>query len=121
MLAAGLATPAAAAGLSGVMITALRTVIWKEGVKPASGEFETLLAVAALALADAGPGEWSLDSALGFEHSGPAWMLAALGAGAAGSARTIAAGRREPAPPTEVDPRNDSRRAHRRVIPHADR
>jgi putative oxidoreductase len=99
MLAAGLATPAAAAGLTGVMITALRTVIWKDGVKPGTGEFEALLAVAALALADAGPGEWSLDAALGLEHSGPAWMLAALGAGAAGSTRVIAAGRGEPAPP----------------------
>src|SRR3954464_4905734 len=43
MLAAGLATPAAAAGLTGVMITALRTVIWKDGIKPATGEFEVLL------------------------------------------------------------------------------
>jgi putative oxidoreductase len=70
MLAAGIATPAAAAGLSGVMITALRTVIWKDGVKPGTGEFEALLAAAALAVAD--------------EDSGPGWALAALGAGAAG-------------------------------------
>src|SRR5688572_18151862 len=85
LIAAGLATPAAAAGLTGVMITALRTAVWKDGIKPATGEFETLLATASLALADSGPGALSLDSALGFEHSGTGWMLAALGAGAAGS------------------------------------
>src|SRR5436190_14271787 len=30
----GLATPAAAAGLTAVMITALKSVIWKDGIKP---------------------------------------------------------------------------------------
>lgn len=97
LLAAGLATPFAAAGLSAVMITALRTVIWREGVKPATGELETLLGVAALSLADTGPGAWSLDSALGLERRGLGWMLAALGAGAAGSALAVEAGRHEPA------------------------
>jgi putative oxidoreductase len=56
LLAAGLATPAAASGLTAVMITALRTAIWKDGIKPATGEFELLLAAAALALAEQGPG-----------------------------------------------------------------
>jgi putative oxidoreductase len=96
MIAAGLATPAAAAGLTAVMITPLRTAIWPEGIKPATGEFEALLAAAALALAETGPGSPSLDAALGFEHSGTGWMLAALGAGAAGSAVMLA--RIEPAP-----------------------
>ena len=54
-IALGLATPAAAAGLTGVMLTALRTAIWKDGIKPATGEFEVLLATAALALAETGP------------------------------------------------------------------
>jgi putative oxidoreductase len=97
LVALGLATPLAAAGLSAVMITALRTVIWKEGFKPATGEHEVLLAVAALALTDTGPGAPSLDSTLGLERSGPGWMLAALGAGAAGSAMAISMGRRQPA------------------------
>src|SRR5215210_549307 len=48
LLIAGLATPAAAAGTTGVMTTALRTVIWKDGIKPGTGELETLLAAAAL-------------------------------------------------------------------------
>src|SRR3954452_25441674 len=40
LIALGLATPLASAGLSAVMINALRTVIWKDGVKPATGEWE---------------------------------------------------------------------------------
>jgi len=105
LIAAGLATPAAAAGLTAVMITALRTVIWKDGIKPATGEFEMLLAAAALALADIGPGPWSLDAALGRERHGLGWALAALGAGAAGSAMAIEAGRRQPQPPAESEAR----------------
>jgi putative oxidoreductase len=97
LLATGLATPVAAAGLSAVMITALRTVIWKDGVKPGTGEFEVLLAVAALSVAE-NPGALSLDSALGLDHTGPGWMLAALGTGAAGSALAMTAGQRQPAP-----------------------
>jgi putative oxidoreductase len=100
LIALGLATPLAAAGLSAVMITALRTVIWKEGFKPATGEVETLLATGALALTDTGPGAPSLDSALGIECSGLGWTLAALGAGATGSAMAISMGQRElEAPP----------------------
>ena len=102
LLATGLATPLAAAGLTAVMITALRTAIWKDGVKPATGEFEVVLAAGALALAETGPGSPSLDSALGLEHSGAKWMLAALGAGAAGSAIVMASS--EPAPSPEPAP-----------------
>jgi putative oxidoreductase len=97
LVALGLATPAAAAGLSAVMITALRTAVWKDGIKPATGEHEMLLAAASLALTETGPGAPSLDRALGLERSGPGWTLAALGAGAAGSAMAIAMGQREPA------------------------
>jgi len=78
------------------MLTALRTAVWKDGIKPATGELEVLLATAALALAETGPGRPSLDSALGLERSGPGWALAALGAGAAGS--MIVLSRTEPAP-----------------------
>jgi putative oxidoreductase len=102
LVALGLATPAAAAGLSAVMITALRTAVWNEGFKPATGEHEVLLAAAALALTETGPGPLSLDSALGLERRGPGWTFAALGAGAAGAAAAISMGRRqqppEPAP-----------------------
>jgi putative oxidoreductase len=105
LVALGLATPLAAAGLSAVMITALRTAVWKEGIKPATGEHEVLLAAAALALTETGPGKPSLDSALGLERRGTGWVLAALGAGAAGSAMAISRGRQEPAeqPPAPAE------------------
>ena len=104
LVALGLATPLAAAGLSGVMITALRTAVWNEGFKPATGEHEVILAAAALALTETGPGAPSLDSALGRERTGPGWTLAALGAGAAGSAMAISMGRQHPAAPAPAAP-----------------
>jgi putative oxidoreductase len=104
LVALGLATPLAAAGLSAVMVTALRTAIWNEGFKPATGELETLLAAGALALTETGPGSPSLDSALGMERRGVGWMLAALGAGAAASAMAVSMGRREPPSPTPAAP-----------------
>jgi putative oxidoreductase len=70
LVALGLGTPLAAAGLSAVMITALRTAIWSEGFKPATGEHEVLLAVGALALTETGPGSPSLGSG---EGSGGRW------------------------------------------------
>ena len=105
LIALGLATPLAAAGVSAVMITALRTVVWKDGFKPATGEHEVLLAAAALALTETGPGEPSFDSALGLQRRGPIWTLAALGAGAAGSTLAISIGRRQrPAPSATAAP-----------------
>jgi hypothetical protein len=50
-----------------------------------------------LALTETGPGAPSLDSAVGLERCGPGWTLAALSAGAAGSAMAISMGRRQPA------------------------
>ena len=97
LIALGLATPLAATGLTAVMITALRTAIWKEGIKPATGEHELLLAAGALALAETGPGAPSLDSALGMESHGVGWTLAALAAGAGGSALAISMGQRQQA------------------------
>src|SRR5918911_1051412 len=99
LIALGLATPLAAAGLSSIMITALRTAIWNEGFKPATGEHEVLLATAALALTETGPGAPSLDAALGVDRRGIGWTLAALAAGAAGSGMAISRGRQEPAAP----------------------
>ena len=104
LLAAGAATPTAAAGVTGMMISALWTAVWKDGVRPATGEFEVLLAVAALALAEEGPGPWSVDAALGQERTGTPWALGALAAGAIGSGLVVAGARRAgpttPAPPT---------------------
>jgi putative oxidoreductase len=104
LIALGWAMPFAAAGLSSVMITALRTAVWNDGIKPATGEHEVLLAAAALALTETGPGSLSLDAALGIERKGAAWMLAALAAGAAGSELAMSIGRRGSAPLTPAAP-----------------
>jgi putative oxidoreductase len=100
MVAAGLATPLAAAGLIGVMITAIRKVHLPNGPWAANGGYEyNLVLIAALAaLADAGPGNISLDHLLGAEKSGTRWALLALGLGAAASTASIELGRRTPAP-----------------------
>ncbi len=101
LMALGLATPVAAAGITAVMLTAIHRVHGKNGFFNANGgyEFNVLLAAGALALAEAGPGEPSLDSALGMNMHGPGWAAAALAAGAAGAvgAHAFAAGH-EPTP-----------------------
>jgi putative oxidoreductase len=96
LLALGLATPAAAAAVGSVMVTALRTAIWPDGVKVGTGGYEVLLLVSAVAIADSGPGSWSLDALLGSERRGARWAAAAVGGALAGSALAIAAGRRHP-------------------------
>ena len=49
-----------------------------------------VLTAVVFAVAAAGPGELSLDHALGIERSGPAIALAAIGAGLLGSAAVAA-------------------------------
>jgi putative oxidoreductase len=94
LFALGLATPAAAAALGSVMVTALRTVVWRDGVKVGTGGFELLLLANAVAVADLGPGRFSLDALLGQERRGARWTAVTLGAALAGSALAVAAGRR---------------------------
>jgi putative oxidoreductase len=96
LLAAGLATPLASAGLIGTMITAIRKVHLPKGPWVAEGgyEYNLVLIAALLALAEEGPGDVSLDAALGLERTGPAWALGALALGAASSSATIELGRR---------------------------
>jgi putative oxidoreductase len=86
-VALGLATPLAAAALISVMLTAIRTVHWKNGPWSTNGgyEYNAVLIAALLGLAEAGPGRWSLDHALGMEPSGLVWLITALAAGTAGS------------------------------------
>jgi putative oxidoreductase len=96
LLAAGLATPVAAAGLIGVMITAIRKVHLSNGVWITKGgyEYNLVLIAALLALVDGGPGALSADRLLHIERTGPAWSVAALATGAAASAAAIELGRR---------------------------
>jgi putative oxidoreductase len=97
MLILGLATPLAAASLASVMLTALRTAIWRDGFKTGEGGYEMLLLVSAIALAESGPGPWSLDALLKSERRGAGWATAALAGAAAGSAGAIALGKRHAA------------------------
>jgi putative oxidoreductase len=87
MLALGLLTPLSAAALSGVMVTAIRKVHLANGPWAANGGYEyNLVLLTALALlTEHGPGELSLDSALGLEVSGTGWAIAEAAAGTAGS------------------------------------
>jgi putative oxidoreductase len=104
LLTLGLATPAAASALTSVMLTALRTVVWRDGIKMGTGGYEILLGVGALTLADLGPGDWSVDALLGSERRGAAWAAAAFGAAAVGSTIAIELGKRhaEPTPEEKV-------------------
>jgi putative oxidoreductase len=85
LLALGLFTPAAVSMLTGVMTNAIRHVHWKNGVWNSDGgiELPALVLGVLSALADSGPGRFSLDEALGIRLRGPAVMLVSMGAGAA--------------------------------------
>jgi putative oxidoreductase len=86
-LAAGFATPLAAGAVTSVMLTAIHRVHLKNGPWVTQGgyEYNVVLIAALLTLTEVGPGDLSLDHALGQEHAGPGWALAALGLGVGGA------------------------------------
>lgn len=90
----GLFTPVGATLLSSTMLTAIWKVHRKNGVWVSNGGYEYNMTVIALlfALADAGPGDLSIDAALDNEMHGPRWALLSLAAAAAGAAGMIALG-----------------------------
>ena len=100
-LALGLATPLAAGTLTSVMLTAINRVHLKNGPWVTNGgyEYNAVLIAAVLALTEAGPGELSLDNAMGRERSGPGWALLAAAIGAAGAIGAHQAAAAYPAPP----------------------
>lgn len=57
-------------------------------------EYNAVLIGAVTALAETGPGDLSLDHALGVERRGSAWAIASLASGAATAALTMLAGSR---------------------------
>jgi putative oxidoreductase len=81
LFALGLLTPLAAAAIIAVMLVAIWAVHWKVGFfvfRPNQGwEYCGSIAVAAFAVAIAGPGRWSLDHALDIVPSG--WTGALIG------------------------------------------
>jgi putative oxidoreductase len=87
LLVLGLFTPAAVSMLTGVMTNAIRHVHWKNGLWNSDGGVELPAVVLATlaAVADSGPGRYSLDEALGIRLRGPVVTLVAMGAGAAGA------------------------------------
>jgi putative oxidoreductase len=102
-LAVGFATPLAASALIATMLTAINRVHIKNGPWAANGgyEYNLVLIAAALALVEAGPGELSLDAALGSERSGPRWALMALALGVGGALGAHLAAEAQPAPPPQ--------------------
>jgi putative oxidoreductase len=97
----GLATPLSAATLTSVMLTAINRVHLKNGPWITNGgyEYNVVLIAAVLALAEVGPGELSLDHALGQERIGPGWAVLALALGVAGAVGAHIAAESTPAPP----------------------
>jgi putative oxidoreductase len=110
----GAATPLASSVLIATMLTAIRTVHFKNGPWAANQgyEYNLVLIAAALALAETGPGSPSIDSARGRESHGLGTAALALGLGVAGAAgaQVISgffpepAGEPEPAPESAADP-----------------
>lgn len=94
-IAAGAATPLAAAGLISTMVTAVRKVHFKNGPWNSAGgyEYNTVLIAAVAALAG-GAGKVSIDGLFGKSKWGACGTLFALGAGVAGSLAVVALGRR---------------------------
>jgi putative oxidoreductase len=87
LVALGFLTPAGVSVLTGVMTNAIRHVHWKNGTWNSDGgvELPALVLAALAALADSGPGRYSLDEALGLRLRGPLVTALAMGAGAAGA------------------------------------
>ena len=94
LLATGLLTPLAAFLLATVMLNAIATVVWPKGFL-GGYEFEITLMTVAVALAATGPGEISLDDAIGWADNitGIAWASLVLGTAIVVSLVTTTIGR----------------------------
>src|SRR5579871_4678053 len=86
-LALGYRTPLAASAVIATMLTAIKRVHLRNGPWITDGgyEYNVLLIVAAVTLAELGPGPVSLDALRGRERAGVLWALVALTLGAAGA------------------------------------
>ena len=95
LLALGLFTPFGAAALIAVMTAAVITVHAPNGIWNSNQgyEFNLVLVAAVFALAGIGAGNWSLDSAFGFDLHGTVWAIGALVAGVLGGVGTVLSGR----------------------------
>jgi putative oxidoreductase len=94
LLAAGLLTPLAGFLLATVMLNAIATVVFPKGFL-GGYEFELTLLTVAIALTATGPGEISLDDAIGWadDITGIAWASLVLAAAIVASLITTTLGR----------------------------
>ncbi|MGH2872040.1 MAG: DoxX family protein [Solirubrobacteraceae bacterium] len=101
LFAAGLATPLGALAIVVLMLEAIATVQWPKGFWTRRGgyEYNLVIVVVALAVVATGPGELSLDHALGWasEIAGLGWAAGVLVLAAAIAGLTLAAAHRSPA------------------------
>jgi putative oxidoreductase len=95
LIALGLVTPVGAALITAVMVTAVITVHFKNGVWNQDGgfEFHLVLVAAVFALSAIGPGEWSLDNAFNIDMASNGWAFVALAAGIIGGVAAVLQGR----------------------------
>lgn len=100
LMALGLLTPLAAAGMVAVMCVAAWTVHLPNGFFSAKNGYELnfVFGLAAVAVATVGPGRWSLDNLLGiaFRFNGVTGLVVALVIGVGGAALQLAAFYRRP-------------------------
>lgn len=95
-LAAGLCTPAAAAGTVGVLTNASVAAHGHRGLWNQQGGYEYPLVISAVAVGVAvhGPGALSADAAFGYGHTGPALGFGAVALGLAAAGGILATRRR---------------------------
>ena len=98
--ALGLLTPLAGMGLVGLMTVAFWTVHKGSGLLVAQNgwEYNLVLGTIGVVVATIGPGEWSVDSALGVDLNGPVGFAIALVGGLVLAGGLLATCYRPPAP-----------------------
>lgn len=105
MLAAGLVTPLAAAGVIGIMVVAIVVAHAKVGFfvfLPNQGwEYCATIALGALAVGIIGPGQWSIDEAIGLSFNGWTGLLVTTVVGLGGALAQLASSYR-PTPSSDA-------------------
>ncbi|MEY4131132.1 MAG: hypothetical protein RLZZ31_1256 [Actinomycetota bacterium] len=100
LLAIGLLTPLAAAGMIAIMVVAFITTHWKNGwfiFNPGGGvEYVVVLAAVGFGLACTGAGEWSVDNGIELDWAGITGLVIAAVAGVGGALLQLAAFWRPP-------------------------
>jgi len=98
MMAIGLLTPLAGAGIVGIMAVALIVVEARNGffIVKDGCEYVLFIAVVCAAIGATGPGEWSVDNAIGFSVTGWAGIALSFGLGVVAAVGLLAAFWRPP-------------------------